>query len=193
MKSILVFYSLFLCYSVVTAQEPLKSALYAQSTASQKLESKNNTEEIVTFVQDDIIINNICTFDEMKHAFSVQKTGMYEITASISFNPFIYKPIITTHKNDQVTIVLLIKTSTDNFMTSKIVSVKKHVFGKGSLNVASTILTVPTTVFLEENEKIAVFVQQDPSSTLQINSESEAHISRALGMAVSKAIRILKK
>ena len=192
MKSILVFCSLFLCYSVATAQES-KFALYAQSTASQKLESKNNTEEIVTFVQDDIVINNICAFDKTQHTFSVQKAGTYEITASISFNPFIYKPIITTHKNDQVTIVLLIKTSTDNLITSKIVSVKKHVFGKGSLNVASTILTVPTTVFLEENEKIAVFVQQDPSSTLQINSESEAHISRALGMAVSKAIRILKK
>lgn len=193
MKSVLVFCSLFVCYSVVTAQESLKFALYAQSTASQKLESKNTTEEVVTFVPDDIVINNIGTFDEAKHTFSVQKAGMYEITASISFNPFIYKPVAVTHKNDQVTIVLLIKTSTDHFMTSKVISTQKHVFGKGSLNVASTILTAPVTLFLEENEAIAVFVQQDPSSTLKINSESEAHIVRSLGMAVSKAIRILKK
>lgn len=173
----------FLCSFSVFSQEP---SFYIRSIRSIHLDNKVNELQAVPFKSIDVVYNKICQF--VNDEITVDATSTYEVSAFANINP----GIMGTSTKDSIQMELyLIKNAKKS--NEHVLAKTCFTFTYGNFDVAAGLNIPITTVHLQQNDAVSLWVKILPTSTVEINkSDKYHHITKPTGMEQIAAIRIAK-
>lgn len=171
-KTSLFLLFLMFCPGEVSAHErmtndSLKTILLIESKKEQTVRldmKRKNTYHVLRMDREEFPENEIASYDKDYGAFIIQKSGYYDLSASIHFSPNTNQLVWTRAGINFV----FCRNKTDRY---HILAEKRQSFYKENSEIYTLIDVAPTIVFLEKGDRIMLCVQTGLLGTDLLNTK----------------------
>jgi hypothetical protein len=184
-----------------SAVAPVEMAFFLSSSEQRGIAddlNNNGKEVIATFVPGDEKFNNLVTFNDADDTFTVQKSGVLEISAFVSYSPRTDVYNGTNPTGDAIGVCVLNATLQVKYASggdwTNYSSARNLWVGEGAA-FRMTLSTPPVLIEVQQNDKFRLVIMRpaglgDPHKSANVGT-AYTGIAPAFGTSFSKGIKIL--